>query len=64
MEKFRTQHASELGSASRSVDQTIESIGINIQWMEDNYKSIASWLSDHIAPSVTGDSSSTASPEL
>jgi hypothetical protein len=26
------------------VDQAIESTNINIQWMEENYKTIAAWL--------------------
>jgi len=44
MQKFKDQYKADLGSATRAVDQAIETVSANIQWMEDNYPLISAWL--------------------
>ncbi|XP_068228790.1 aminopeptidase N-like isoform X1 [Palaemon carinicauda] len=44
VELFQEEHASELGSATRAVEQVIERTKINIAWMNTNYDVIVQWL--------------------
>ncbi|KAK7027939.1 hypothetical protein SK128_026274 [Halocaridina rubra] len=44
VELFKEEHASDLGTATRSVEQVIETTKINIAWMNSNYDVIVKWL--------------------
>lgn len=44
LESFRTKFRDHLGSATRVVDQAVESVESNVRWMDDNYKTISTWL--------------------
>ncbi|KAH0543387.1 aminopeptidase N-like [Cotesia glomerata] len=41
---FAQEHSSELGSASRSVQQSLEQAEANIRWLDRNYINIRDWL--------------------
>ena len=44
MKAFEKEHASELGTATRTVRQAIEGGKANLAWMKRNYDIIWSWL--------------------
>ncbi|XP_021963123.1 aminopeptidase N isoform X2 [Folsomia candida] len=62
MQQLRDRYQGELGAATRAVDQGIETATIQIQWMEENYPTIASWLEKAIQ--VGGESTTTGNSEL
>jgi len=41
---FEMEHAAELGTSTRAVQQAIEAGEANLMWMEKNYESIWRWL--------------------
>ncbi|XP_068228252.1 aminopeptidase N-like [Palaemon carinicauda] len=47
---FKNEHADELGTATRAVDQSIERVNNNIDWMYNYYDVIVQWLNDHGYP--------------
>ncbi|XP_047482307.1 aminopeptidase N-like isoform X1 [Penaeus chinensis] len=47
LELFKEDHAGQLGTATRAVDQAIERTENNIKWMDDNYEVIMKWLADN-----------------
>ncbi|XP_071539736.1 aminopeptidase N-like isoform X8 [Panulirus ornatus] len=47
LELFREEHAGELETAKRAVDQAIERTTNNIAWMENYYDVIVLWLHDN-----------------
>ena len=44
MKAFEKEHASELGTATRTVRQAIEGGEANLAWMKKNYDIIWGWL--------------------
>ncbi|XP_042889263.1 aminopeptidase N-like [Penaeus japonicus] len=44
---FKEEHAGQLGTATRAVDQAIERTENNINWMDNNYEVIMKWLEDN-----------------
>ncbi|XP_064106708.1 aminopeptidase N-like [Macrobrachium nipponense] len=48
---FKNEHLDDLGQATRSVDQSIERVFTNIEWMNNYYDVIIQWLNDHGYPS-------------
>jgi aminopeptidase N len=54
MVAFRDKHANELGSGTRAVDQAIESIEININWMKTHEKTVVDWLKAEVAQQQSG----------
>lgn len=47
LELFKEEHAGQLGTATRAVDQAIERTENNIKWMDNNYEVIMQWLADN-----------------
>ena len=47
LKAFEKDHASELGTATRTVRQAIEGGEANLAWMKKNYDTIWSWLRRH-----------------
>nr|AVD96939.1 putative APN-3 [Nilaparvata lugens] len=46
LEKLRSDHMQSLGSTSNSFKQTIERVKFNIQWMNNHYESVTTWLKE------------------
>jgi len=44
LREFEKEHASELGTSTRAVQQAIEAGEANLMWMKKNYESIWRWL--------------------
>ena len=44
MKAFEAEHASELGSSARTVQQAIEGGEANLVWMKKNYDIVWNWL--------------------
>jgi len=44
LREFADEHASELGTSTRAVQQAIEAAEANLMWMEKNYEKIWRWL--------------------
>jgi len=44
LQNFKTRYQNELGSATRTVNQAIEGVQANVQWMADNFIVITNWL--------------------
>ncbi|CAG0890180.1 unnamed protein product [Darwinula stevensoni] len=44
LEFLKDAHSNELGSAERAMEQTIESVQINIRWIGDNIDVVTDWL--------------------
>jgi len=47
LEDFKAEHAGNLGTAKRAVEQAIEKTENNIAWMDANYEIIKEWLANH-----------------
>ncbi|XP_063596362.1 aminopeptidase N-like isoform X2 [Penaeus indicus] len=47
LELFKEEHAGQLGTATRAVDQAIERTENNVKWMDNNYEVIMKWLADN-----------------
>ncbi|KAK3890636.1 hypothetical protein Pcinc_005432 [Petrolisthes cinctipes] len=49
LERFQSQHTTtgHLGSATRAVQQALESTRLNVKWMRHNYHTIVDWLAGH-----------------
>ncbi|XP_045117781.1 aminopeptidase N-like [Portunus trituberculatus] len=52
LKMFKEEHASDLNTAERAVNQAIEKTANNIAWMDNNYQTIVNWLHDHLHPSL------------
>ncbi|ODN03435.1 Aminopeptidase N [Orchesella cincta] len=61
IETFRTKFRDHLGSATRVAEQAVESVTANVKWMDDNYKTISTWLENQVASSINDDSQSPSS---
>ncbi|XP_069173006.1 LOW QUALITY PROTEIN: uncharacterized protein [Procambarus clarkii] len=46
LELFKEEHADDLDTAARAIDQAIERTANNIAWMSNNYDVIVQWLDD------------------
>ncbi|PAA88784.1 hypothetical protein BOX15_Mlig000299g3 [Macrostomum lignano] len=46
MERFKEENS--LGAATRAMDLALESVRINIKWMESNLPSLRAWLSENV----------------
>nr|XP_053634367.1 aminopeptidase N-like [Cherax quadricarinatus] len=46
LEKFKVDNAGQLGSATRALDQSLETAKLNVLWMDKNYKIILEWLKE------------------
>ena len=44
---FKEQYLTELGTATSSIDQAIERTINNIEWMDNYYEYIFTWLQDN-----------------
>lgn len=47
--EFTNEHIGEFGSATRSVQQSIEQSEANIRWVEANHATIQDWLKRYTA---------------
>ena len=48
LEDFYEQHKNELGTAKRGTLNSIEKVRANVQWMENYYTDIVSWLQNNV----------------
>ena len=47
LQQFKSDYETELGSATQSIDQSIEQTILNIEWMDNYYQVIVDWLQDN-----------------
>ncbi|XP_059158616.1 aminopeptidase N-like [Physella acuta] len=46
LKAFKAAHEGQWGSASKSIEQAIETVSSNVKWMKDNQAAIDQWLAD------------------
>jgi len=46
---FHDANAEILGTADRLVEQSIERVTANINWMKNNYETIVTWLEEQVS---------------
>lgn len=50
LERFKSDNSGHLGSATRALDQALESTRLNVQWMKNNYQPVVDWLAAQHTP--------------
>lgn len=45
--QFREKNKNTLGVSENAMDAVIEKISINVEWMNKNFKSVATWLDNY-----------------
>lgn len=54
LKAFQKAREGDLGTSDRAVKQSIEAGLVNVQWMEDNYETVWTWLKDYNVENARG----------
>ena len=46
--EFKSLNNDKLGSATRAVDQSIERVSINVDWMNNYYNQVSEWMKKQV----------------